>query len=734
MNHTKNALFTLLTIAVIVFQLVSPALVHAQAETPLPTDTQVSPTAETPLPSPTAEETATPDEAVTPEAPTAVPEPATPDPVETETSTIETPTDVPATAAPPIESETPIPSETPAETATVIASDTPAETSTSVPTEAPSETPTGAPTDIATPSETPPGTPVETPVETVTPTVAPSETVTEVPTGAPTEISTPTTDVSETPPGTPIETPVETVTPTVAPSETITETPTAALTETPSSTVAPTETPIPVPTEKEKDEKPEDTSQLAAPPAETPAPPTESAETPVPEPALTEPPAETPPLLEVLASAPVESTVVIQNAEGQLEPLATKRGAEIIAHNGPMWCPGNSYSDECIPADTVSELVTKLKGKTGAGTVYFTETYNETDVIFNGDDPALSGLTGLTIQGGWNGKTDGNFALSGQTTFAGQVAVINWKSDVTVNNINATNEGAVVDTTGSVDVDQSNFSAGPDGVGLVVNAGKDVTVSNSEFSDSGTGLYVQAQGDVTVSNTFVHKNGTGVSIHTNKTSTLDNVAFCENTVTDVDPSGKQPDVVNPPANPCKEPPRVTPTPIPATIAVRVEGEFALDCAGQDGFLVTLPNDDMIQIFCPVTGTARITRMDNTMLPTDLPAGYSYVSAFSAEILQSNKPIRVIDTGGYITASFVATAEQPGARFGILFWDEEKKEWTLLKDYLVDETGGPQSFDLYPGDPDDIRKIISGVHFISTSDPTRSEVSVNFPGVFVLVQY
>ncbi len=161
-------------------------------------------------------------------------------------------------------------------------------------------------------------------------------------------------------------------------------------------------------------------------------------------------------------------------------------------------------------------------------------------------------------------------------------------------------------------------------------------------------------------------------------------------------------------------------------------EFALSCTSQNVFFVTLPNDDQIQIFCPVSGSARIARLDNTMLPGDLPAGYNYLSAFSLDILQDSQPISVIVEGGHIKASFKAPALQTGSIYSILYWNNGA--WIPLKDFMVDENGSPHVFDLAPGVPDDTRKVISGVEFVAGGDSSRIEVSTNFPGIFVLVQH
>jgi hypothetical protein len=74
--------------------------------------------------------------------------------------------------------------------------------------------------------------------------------------------------------------------------------------------------------------------------------------------------------------------------------------------------------------------------ESGDGTIFFTSTYDTNDVTFNSSD--LPSLGALTLQGGWNGKTLGDFALSGVTTFSKPVT-INWDDKtVTINDIKIT--------------------------------------------------------------------------------------------------------------------------------------------------------------------------------------------------------------------------------------------------------------------------------------------------------
>jgi hypothetical protein len=177
-----------------------------------------------------------------------------------------------------------------------------------------------------------------------------------------------------------------------------------------------------------------------------------------------------------------------------------------------------------------------------------------------------------------------------------------------------------------------------------------------------------------------------------------------------------------------------------------KGEFFLDCKLQESFTYPLPNGDKVEIVCPSgywSGKAEISRLDNTTLPDKLPAGFTYASAFLVNITKLREPaqmvageflreeVKVIPEGGYIKASFVALGQET---YSILYWDVTSNRWIPLKDLLLDEKGEPQAFDLYPEDPDNLMKIISGVQQVSNPLDPRVEVSTNFPGIFVLAQH
>ena len=153
----------------------------------------------------------------------------------------------------------------------------------------------------------------------------------------------------------------------------------------------------------------------------------------------------------------------------------------------------------------------------------------------------------------------------------------------------------------------------------------------------------------------------------------------------------------------------------------VTGTHALKTGVQWGFGPYITsgnlNGDLVQLFCPVSGTARVSPLDTTALPAPLPAGYSYASAFSLDILQNETPIPVITEGGYLKASFEATSLQAREAYSILYWDNGT--WVPLQELTLDENG---------------REILSEVKLVDNNGSPRVEVSTNFPGTFVFAQH
>jgi len=148
--------------------------------------------------------------------------------------------------------------------------------------------------------------------------------------------------------------------------------------------------------------------------------------------------------------------------------------------------------------------------------------------------------------------------------------------------------------------------------------------------------------------------------------------------------------------------------------------------------LTLPNGDLVNISDPVNGSPQISPLANADLPADLPEGFTYISAFTLDILQNGQAILVLTDGGSIQVSFTAPSAEQANTYSVLYWDNGT--WVTLQDFASNENGSTQAFDLDSGNPEENRKILSGVRLITAEGDPRVEVSTNFPGIFVLAQH
>jgi len=379
-------------------------------------------------------------------------------------------------------------------------------------------------------------------------------------------------------------------------------------------------------------------------------------------------------------------------------------------------------------------------------------------IVSSSGDLAMSNVTASNnywegiILSSWNGNatlSDIDVHNNGYTGLFASAA-----GDLAADNLTANNNysaGAILSSVyGSVKLTGVNTFNGNVGSGLSVGAPGDVTLNQVTVLNNGWGgLEIVGARDITLNNVIAESNGNGVFI-----IYVNNVFFSGGSITnndvglfmycvnsyELDPASTT--ITNNITNimsayddwfcPFTPPP---PTPQPRTF-LQPQGElFGLDCATvEHRYIVRLANGDRGEIYCPVTGKASIDRVDNTTLPGTLPVGYTYVSAFDVKILKNDEAIPVITEGGHIIASFVAPNSEFGNSYSILYWDGKTGTWIPLKDFLLDQKGTSEGFELYPGVPEDERRILSGVNFVTKNGESRVEVSTNFPGIFVLAQH
>ena len=592
-------------------------------------------------------------------------------------------------------------------------------------------------------------------------------------------------DGETTPP--PVET-IEATEPPVA-----TDAPTEAIpTGTPTASDAPIVEPVitDLPTSTaDATEPPTEISALESP---TPAPSETVVEL---DPATTEEPT----LLEVVQEISNDTNVVVLDESDQPLPLATQDASDVVATGDPMWCPdgvtpiantGGCTNSYLTMGDLLANSGTYINGQNLAGTIWIASgpIGDVNPIEINGFTYTNWANYSLTLKGGWGGASNSVFNVP--------ISVLNWHNDVTINHItinDSSNGGLHVSTfnpNSKVDINNVTVRRAH-GFGLLVESfdGGNVKVRNSTFRDTvadysvyypyGDGADIFSNGgNVTINDSrFINNEkyggGYGAWVSTGSTGnlTVKNSEFTDNSVglsafssndiyiykdnlfqnnftglgyyncsgnlliePGVTFAGNYSDVEN--WGGCSEPIPYEP-PVSLSLSTHSSGKFTLDCEIQGGFSVPLPNGDLVQIFCPVSGEAEIARLDNTVLPKTLPEGYTYASAFEVNIIQSDEPIIVINDAGYIRASFIASnLNSTGNTYSILYWDPTEQDWVVLKDYMHNGNGS-RSFYLDPEDPTRIdvrRKIISGVQLVSTYKDERVEVSTNFPGIFVLAQH
>lgn len=370
----------------------------------------------------------------------------------------------------------------------------------------------------------------------------------------------------------------------------------------------------------------------------------------------------------------------------------------------------------------------------------------------NGYGAYLSGITNATLSDNTfsSNKRDGayisasgnvlitNNSFNGNNTnpYSG-LAVFN------ATNINATNNtfsgnyyGLYLYSVKSISAVDNIFTSNRK-YGLAATNGSSISLSNNDITYNCAGVYLNTSAAATINGGSISNNVSGiVKINDASLLSLNGVTISNNINDRTNLAIECETVPTPDSDPVS-----TPTPISITVIIDIsnfdeangnaaEAEFEIDCIHQRRYIVNLPNGDQVQVFCPVSGKAHISRLDNTALPADLPAGYTYTSAFSLDILRGEKSISVIDEGGYINVSFNIPSSDTGTTYSVLYWDNGR--WTPLKDFMTDENGNPRGFNLHADDP---RKILSGSNFIfEEGSPTRLEISTNFPGTFVLAQH
>ena len=165
----------------------------------------------------------------------------------------------------------------------------------------------------------------------------------------------------------------------------------------------------------------------------------------------------------LLGELPEGTDVVVLDESGSPVPLASQEAAAIMQEADPMWCPSTAttVTSDCVNHATVTGLLALLAGKNADGVIYFMPAYGTNDATFDGTNANLVGLSdnALTIQGGWNGTTTLNSAISftGSSAFSVPLVIRNWTGNISVNDITISNisstSSLTVSTTDDITLD-----------------------------------------------------------------------------------------------------------------------------------------------------------------------------------------------------------------------------------------------------------------------------------------
>lgn len=250
--------------------------------------------------------------------------------------------------------------------------------------------------------------------------------------------------------------------------------------------------------------------------------------------------AEEPSLIEQL---PDNTEIVVVNAEGETEPLATEEAAAIVVTGDPMWCPSNAkpgdagcsvpevdgtiYYDPTSLASLLAYLA--IYPPDGPGTIWIEDSYDSSvndptasEFVLDNNAVGNMSINNLTIQGGWDGNTDSNGTINGVSDFSVPIAIGSetnpWGGSVTIRNIVvsgvAGDTGLTVYSVGNVVVEDSEF-VNNDVAGVFIDAGEDVTVNRSKVDDNGSndwnvvdgkGLEIKSGGYVTLNGVIADDN------------------------------------------------------------------------------------------------------------------------------------------------------------------------------------------------------------------------------------
>lgn len=252
-------------------------------------------------------------------------------------------------------------------------------------------------------------------------------------------------------------------------------------------------------------------------------------------------------LAEALAEFPQDTQIVVLDESGEELSLACEAAMVTMAASDPIWCPTGVMPGGagCTAAvATMAELFPLLSDMSGAGTIFFTTSYNTNDVVLDQNANAnLANLTSLTLQGGWNGSTTDPSILDEEgdpehTEFSVPIT-INWNYDITLNDLyvqpnwDLRLEKAITITQNNpeADVTLDNVYGRNSEAGVMITGGYDVSITDSQFdANYGRGIDVRSvNGTFTLHRTHSSMNSeTGLLLQTIKNVVIEDSAIYGN--------------------------------------------------------------------------------------------------------------------------------------------------------------------------------------------------------------
>jgi hypothetical protein len=236
---------------------------------------------------------------------------------------------------------------------------------------------------------------------------------------------------------------------------------------------------------------------------------------------------------ETLEQLPENTEIVVLDESGAPLPLVTEEAQEVFATGDPIWCvdgtPPDPTDPNCSPAfANMTAMIGWLNtnNPNQPGTIWIEDSYDSSV-----NDPALlfvylDGATltnmannSLTLQGGWSGTFD-DTSITGTSEFNNMIWILNWNSNVTINNIFSTGvsgSGIDVETTG--DINLNNITANNNTYGAVLDncvldstpectGTGDVNLNNVTFNNNvSNGAQIISNGEINITNITANNNG-----------------------------------------------------------------------------------------------------------------------------------------------------------------------------------------------------------------------------------